>query len=123
MKTLKTIGKVFLVLIILNQIMKIFVNKHNNLFSYTDIIPIALIIGGIYWYKNRKNKSINKDTTDDIISETEHSVFFKLGGRKLVLNNPFRGIFVIGSAGSGKTESIAIPLLEQFIEKKYTGIV
>jgi type IV secretory pathway TraG/TraD family ATPase VirD4 len=124
MKTLKTIGKVFLVLIILSIIMNSIGKRGSiKLFDYTDIIPIALIIGGVYWYKTRKKRLANNEKKEDIISETEYSIFFKLGGRKLVLNNPFRGIFVIGSAGSGKTESIAIPLLEQFIEKNYTGIV
>ena len=33
----------------------------------------------------------------------------------IVLNNPFRGIFVLGAAGSGKSESVGVPLLGQFI--------
>ena len=37
--------------------------------------------------------------------------------------NPFRGILVIGAAGSGKSHSIAEPLLEQAAAKGYTGIV
>ena len=41
----------------------------------------------------------------------------------IVLNNPFRGIFVLGAAGSGKSESVGVPLLGQFIEHNYAGIV
>src|SRR5699024_11663510 len=41
----------------------------------------------------------------------------------IVLNNPFRGVFVLGAAGSGKSESVGVPLLGQFIEHNYAGIV
>ncbi len=41
----------------------------------------------------------------------------------LILNNPFRGIFVLGAAGSGKSESLAVPLLDQFTENRYSGVV
>lgn len=41
----------------------------------------------------------------------------------IVLNNPFRGIFVLGAAGSGKSESVGVPLLEQFIGKGFAGVV
>lgn len=39
------------------------------------------------------------------------------------IGNPFRGVLVLGAAGSGKSESIAVPLLEQFTERKFAGIV
>jgi len=39
------------------------------------------------------------------------------------MNNPFRGIFVLGSAGSGKSESVAVPLLKQLIIKNFSGII
>lgn len=41
----------------------------------------------------------------------------------LILNNPFRGIFVLGAAGSGKSESVGVPLLGQFIKHNYAGVV
>lgn len=41
----------------------------------------------------------------------------------IVLNNPFRGIFVLGAAGSGKSESVGVPLLGQFIGKGFAGVV
>lgn len=39
------------------------------------------------------------------------------------ITNPFRGILVIGSAGAGKSYSVAEPLIEQAGEKNYTGIL
>lgn len=41
----------------------------------------------------------------------------------VVVGNPFRGIFIAGAAGSGKSESIAVPLLLEFIRKGFAGIV
>ncbi|PTX14711.1 type IV secretion system coupling TraD/TrwB family protein [Pontibacter mucosus] len=39
------------------------------------------------------------------------------------LYNPFRGILVVGAAGSGKSESIALPLMRGFAQKGYTGVL
>ena len=41
----------------------------------------------------------------------------------LSLNNPFRGILVMGGNGSGKSESIAVPLIQQFISKGFSGLI
>jgi hypothetical protein len=37
--------------------------------------------------------------------------------------NPFRGIFVAGGAGAGKSASIAVPLIQQAVKKGYCGLV
>ncbi|WP_224995073.1 type IV secretory system conjugative DNA transfer family protein [Cesiribacter sp. SM1] len=37
--------------------------------------------------------------------------------------NPFRGIFISGAAGAGKSESLAFPIIQQAIAKGYTGLV
>lgn len=41
----------------------------------------------------------------------------------VIVGNPFRGIFIAGAAGSGKSESVAVPLLYEFIRKGFTGVV
>ena len=41
----------------------------------------------------------------------------------VIVGNPFRGIFIAGAAGSGKSESVAVPLLLEFIRKGFAGIV
>lgn len=41
----------------------------------------------------------------------------------VIVGNPFRGIFIAGAAGSGKSESVAVPLLYEFIRKGFSGIV
>ncbi|WP_335965115.1 type IV secretion system DNA-binding domain-containing protein [Galbibacter sp. PAP.153] len=50
-------------------------------------------------------------------------VILKLRSGKLVLDNIRRGISVIASAGSGKTESITYALLEHFQKQRFCGII
>lgn len=44
-------------------------------------------------------------------------------GRYINVGNPFRGIFVMGGAGSGKSESVAVPALQMFAKMNFSGIV
>ena len=48
-----------------------------------------------------------------------------LRGRRwnLPISNPFKGINVVGGAGSGKSESVIKPILSEAIRKKFTGMV
>lgn len=55
--------------------------------------------------------------------DSPNAITLQTASGALILGNPFRGIFVIGAAGSGKSESIAVPLLSEFILKGYAGIV
>jgi len=64
----------------------------------------------------KQKKQLKKeDTTYNLVLNTEH--------QKININNPFRGIYIQGGAGSGKTASIIEPLLTQFSEQGYTGIL
>lgn len=55
--------------------------------------------------------------------DSPNAITLQTGSGALILGNPFRGIFILGAAGSGKSESIAVPLLSEFIRKGYAGIV
>lgn len=43
--------------------------------------------------------------------------------KKIVLNNPFRGVFISGGAGAGKSKSLIEPIIQQAGAKNYAGIV
>lgn len=92
--------------------------------KYAPQLLVLIIIAGIYFgykeFKKEKSETIFKNEEE---KETEYSISFKVNGSNVLLRNPFRGIFVVGSAGSGKSESIAIPALDQFIKKDYSGII
>lgn len=89
---------------------------------------IGYIIAFVIVYKNWKKKRVvskhikdlNKKTT---FKESTYTINFNTNKGKLKLNNPFRGIFVVGGAGSGKSESIAIPLIKNFVEQDYSGLI
>lgn len=82
----------------------------------------VLIIFGIYYFYTKYRKNYQKSIKNNF-KPNPNTVILRTTEADLILNNPFRGFFVVGAAGSGKSESIAVPLLEQFIEKNYSGII
>lgn len=84
-------------------------------------VTIAVFYGAYKLYLTYRGKNKGRDKKN--IKSTPNSVELATKGGKIIMNNPFRGFFVVGSAGSGKSESIAVPLLNQFINKDYSGIV
>ncbi len=101
---------------------------HYNPF-FKEAYPVSLLavaIGGYYTGKLLHRKSAEKNTiqTDKKKKPTPYSFHFKgAGGKWVNIVNPFRGTLVIGGAGSGKSHSIAEPILHQAAEKEYSGIV
>lgn len=77
---------------------------------------------GVFWviwkFVLKKGKKTKEDKPTN-----PYAVVLETTKGKLILNNPFRGVFVAGAAGSGKSESVAVPLMKQYIEQKYAGIV
>ena len=68
-----------------------------------------------------QNKSFN--SSPDIFN-VPIRFFYKKRIHKGWMNiNPFRGIMVLGVPGSGKTESIIIPFIKQFLAKGYSMMV
>lgn len=60
-----------------------------------------------------------KQTKDGKLSK----ILLQTAKNIIEIPNPFRGILVIGGAGSGKSESFAIPLIREFSKQNFTGIV
>lgn len=81
----------------------------------------ALYYGAFLLFKKLKGGNITAGKKNKVTSP--NGVELKLQKGNLVLNNPFRGIFVLGAAGSGKSESVAVPLLQQFTEQNFAGVV
>lgn len=81
------------------------------------IIPTFLIRR---YLRKKKNRSKPKEVA---FYRAPYSIEFGTSKGNIVLNNPFRGIFCVGAAGSGKSESIAVPLLSQFVQKGFAGVI
>lgn len=56
-------------------------------------------------------------------SDEKYKVSMPTKGRKLVLDNIRRGVSIIGSAGSGKTESVVYNFLEHLSHHSFCGVV
>lgn len=81
------------------------------------------VFGGIAWYGYKYFKKPKpKEKPAEVIPE-EAIRLYTSSGQPIVIGNPFRGIFVLGAAGSGKSESIAVPLLSEFIRNGFSGLV
>jgi Type IV secretion-system coupling protein DNA-binding domain len=62
-----------------------------------------------------KNKKSEKESLDSFVFETKSG--------KVFLENPYRGIYIQGGAGSGKSASVFEPIIQQLGEKQFTGIL
>lgn len=67
-------------------------------------------------YFRKKKPETSRPAGEWVVSIPTHE-------NPVVVGNPFRGIFIAGAAGSGKSESVAVPLLLEFIRKGFAGIV
>jgi len=79
--------------------------------------PIGLVSFVIYQRKKAKRQPKQQ------VQLTPDSVCLDTVNGTICMGNPYRGIFIVGAAGSGKSESIAVPLLNQFIRQDFSGIV
>lgn len=64
---------------------------------------------------NDKNKKNKKRATKEFVFETIQG--------KIYLDNPYRGIYIQGGAGSGKSKSVFEPIITQLVENNYTGLL
>ncbi len=72
------------------------------------------------WRKPKDHFSIGNEKRK---AANPYSFNFKAINGWINITNPFRGILVLGSNGSGKSESIAYPILKQAAFKNYSGII
>ncbi len=78
------------------------------------VIPVLILgmIAYVYLFSEGKSKIDKK-----------YQVHFKLKGGRFKIDNIKRGISIIGSAGSGKTESVVYNLLQHFAKHNFCGII
>ena len=78
------------------------------------IIPILFLATVLYVYLHKE---------EDSIKDKKYQVQFKLKRGKFKIDNVKRGVSIIGSAGSGKTESVIYNLLQHFSTHNFCGII
>lgn len=86
-------------------------------------LPI-LFSAGLIITDFKKSENTSKETEKKFSKkENENSLNFKTKSGIISLDNPFRGIYIQGGAGSGKSASIFEPIIKQIAKQNYTGIL
>ena len=79
------------------------------------VCPLMLINTGLYVFLHKSEDKQNGNTKYQVSFSTNKGIF--------KLDNIKRGASVIGSAGSGKTESIVYGFLKHFWKENFCGII
>lgn len=101
---------------------------HNKLFQVA--LTVYFFIHGSVIYKNvityiytlifgSKN---SKKKKEDVKKNNEETITFN-ASNPIAIENIYRGLMVSGGAGSGKSASFVYPILNQIIQKGFTGVI
>ena len=102
----------------------IFTNQPEILFLILGLLLVCYAVF-LLFFKNRSKslKTTIFDKTKKIDTQNEDSFVFETKSGKIDLLNPYRGIYIQGGAGSGKSASVFEPIIKQIGEKQFTGIL
>ena len=94
----------------------------------SGLIAVFLIYRAITTRKKRNPKNPNPKMYEKSDFAIKYGFSIRVPWKKkkkaaFVITNPFRGTLLIGSAGSGKSESVIEPVIHQAIKKNYSGIL
>lgn len=82
------------------------------------LFVLAVEAGAVYLFIKYKRKGKKEEAP-----KNPNTAVLRTEAGGVQLGNPFRGVFVLGAAGSGKSESIAVPLLSEFVRMGFAGVV
>lgn len=85
---------------------------------------VPILISGFYLVRDfRKPKQKKPAVQKFSDKKDDESLNFNTKAGIIQLANPYRGIYIQGGAGSGKSGSIFEPIIRQIAEQGYTGIL
>lgn len=87
------------------------------------VLIIAITLTAVIWnYRSRHRQKEAPAEVSPVLKP--HTLMLQTNnGKALEVNNPFRGILCIGSAGSGKSESVLRQLLKSAVKNEFCGII
>lgn len=92
-------------------------------FPFVLFIPCFVLGWAAYriyaWVRSLFKKS---EVVHDEVQDSPESFLFSVGSKNVLLENPYRGVYIQGGAGSGKTVSLIHPILLQAVAKNFSGI-
>lgn len=99
--------------------------KRNDVVIYIlMLVPVITAILLLIIKRKRKPKNVVPENLQFSKKEQEIKGFaFKTTKGSIHLDNPFRGIYIQGGAGSGKSLSIFEPIIRQSAQNSYTGLL
>jgi Type IV secretion-system coupling protein DNA-binding domain len=103
-----------------------FTNQSEIVFVILGLLLICYAVF-LLFFKNR-SKSLKTKFFDKVKNKkseitNQDSFVFETKSGKINLLNPYRGIYIQGGAGSGKSASIFEPIIKQIGEKQFAGIL
>jgi hypothetical protein len=96
---------------------------------YQAFYPVSLVgalLSGYSLGKRLRSRPSRESPIRNDRRKQENEYSFHLKGKDgswVNVTNPFRGILVLGGAGSGKSYSVAEPIIAQAAQKGYCGII
>lgn len=94
-----------------------------GLFIPFVLVLLAWIVGLVKFFRKYDEIIGQKSESNKKVKLDSLGFYFKTDKGKIIVNNPFRGIFISGGAGSGKSKSLIEPIIQQASEKSFSGIV
>ncbi len=92
--------------------------------------PALVIIGLVFMiiyitkgYKYFKNRNVKQRKEPEFIKDNPNSLYLEGDQGTIEIANPYRGTLIQGGAGSGKSRSLFYPIIKQFIENDFAGIL
>lgn len=116
------INNILIVLLIalLGKLATKFIGSSSAIFCLIPILYALYLLK----FKNRiKPNQTEKFNKGKEKSKKEDGFTFKTNKGEINLDNPYRGVYIQGGAGSGKSASIFEPIIQQIGEKGFTGIL
>jgi hypothetical protein len=97
-------------------------------YAYPSIYTICVILTILLVREVSAIVLKNSHDPSDLSSDKQRKnnvdgFYFKTKDGWINIINPFRGVFVNGGAGAGKTASIASPMIDQMVKGNWSGIV
>ena len=90
--------------------------------TFYAILPIFYTVY-LLKYKVFKVSKTNKFSVSKKSENDNNRFVFNTNKGRIYLENPYRGIYVQGGAGSGKSASVFEPIIQQIGEKNFAGIL
>lgn len=94
-------------------------------YGYPIAVATAISCGGLvgFLWASTKRKTFGLTSERKRVEKPNAIYFPTKDGGWITIANPFQGTLVLGGAGAGKTYSIGEPMINQFAEMNFAGLV